>query len=1141
MYSTDYNRQSNSETEFYYSGVFPDNTAKAQNMPGNIRRDFEPFKNFLQRSIKSKENATSVGAQFVLPEKEQNLKLCDTLIRIKRAAPLEFSIIVPDLRLYRLRFASGEDDITVSEFKEISIGRDSVIWKKGNFCEWCQENIIIELQDSEEENQKVKVWFDDDSDKNAVLRKIDFSDSSFYDFRNGSDCKISGSRIENGRVYFSYTGKVPEFIFLFNHDFETRKEGSDQPSVPEVQFMVENKNTEIQYLKNDYCLVRNKIIQKKNKGILKINGQKTEYDICQNSEVNEYIHNDHLHAASGGFFCILDEKLTDDDIRYNGIHFKKITNNTENWKLKLKDRQGKNVGTVIELVEDDDFKNDVYSNLDVLFAESTTELSDDSNSKNTDRRKFAIGWTDENNSLMEIAEKDKKGNLLKTDFTSLKPKKLYAVSDVFQLKKQICSINKLLYKPMPDHRPLLELTEKKEFAEWNNIAPVSIEQWYVLKDNSYEGVEQQREFVKRALGTPDFAFLDGPPGSGKTTAILEIISQAVMQGKKLMLAASTNAAVDNILERLPGLPSDVQNKILAVRIGSRERTSENVEKYTVAAVANPDVRNEIITRSNLVCSTIYGILQHPSFNLSDRIQPAVPLYDYLIIDEASKTTFQDFLVPALYAKHWILSGDLNQLTPYTEQEDLEGALKENMAFPQEYQFIWTVLLLLKKQKHIFNTIKLCIPISSKYLQAALKLTASDKFFLENMPVCILAKNHFSDDNSYDNLVTKDDLIKGDKKTVCFFGSKVLFVEDSLYEEIESYLSSDFVPVLSKKNDYYCLAQNAVIDKDVNLSICKETCHSFNDVKNAVEQEVKEHSWAREIIWRLCRLQELFLSKDEEKLKYYEKQVDTLLSEYKKDTVSEEIALIKSIALPSVLQLLQNGVSDDVVKNKKQTALNKGMPENEFDKRHCILEYQHRMHPEISSFSRKHFYRENALKDPEAIKKQRDWNCDIWGESHSVWKNISGHGKCMTKNEAEAQFIKDDINRFMNWSSHNPNTNDKNQNWSIAVLTYYKGQERELKKEIKDLFNNPRERNYYLNPEKHIEVKIFTVDKFQGQEADVVYISMVKSGDVSVGFMDSPNRLNVALTRARFQRIIVGNHYCFSNCKSSLLRDLANEI
>ena len=69
----------------------------------------------------------------------------------------------------------------------------------------------------------------------------------------------------------------------------------------------------------------------------------------------------------------------------------------------------------------------------------------------------------------------------------------------------------------------------------------------------------------------------------------------------------------------------------------------------------------ILDSANLVGGTAIGILQHPGIK-SGVGKP----FDVMIVDEASKVTFLDFLVPALHAKKWILVGDVNQLSPYTE-------------------------------------------------------------------------------------------------------------------------------------------------------------------------------------------------------------------------------------------------------------------------------------------------------------------------------------------------------------------------------------------------------------------------------------------------------------------------------------------
>ena len=60
----------------------------------------------------------------------------------------------------------------------------------------------------------------------------------------------------------------------------------------------------------------------------------------------------------------------------------------------------------------------------------------------------------------------------------------------------------------------------------------------------------QQEAVAFALAAGDVAIIHGPPGTGKTTTVVELIRQAVARGEKVLACAASNMAVDNLLERL---------------------------------------------------------------------------------------------------------------------------------------------------------------------------------------------------------------------------------------------------------------------------------------------------------------------------------------------------------------------------------------------------------------------------------------------------------------------------------------------------------------------------------------------------------------------------------------------------------------
>lgn len=280
--------------------------------------------------------------------------------------------------------------------------------------------------------------------------------------------------------------------------------------------------------------------------------------------------------------------------------------------------------------------------------------------------------------------------------------------NTYGLSRQLNAIKQLQNKPQPHHRPLLKLFESHDHAKWEQSRYLSaLEntafQWHVLKPQSPEetlrpGTQSQRTFVAQALHTPDFAVLEGPPGSGKTTAICELILQLMAQNKRVLLCASTHVAVDNVLE---GLFEDGKHKdkVIAVRIGDRNNISESVREYQYEKIKNTyktrlkdfltkqtklqpaqkllldalnanksdTIERIILDSANLVCGTTIGILQHPDIKSRNReIEP----FDMLIIDEASKTTFPEFLVPAMLAKRWILVGDPKQLSPYVDDEEI---------------------------------------------------------------------------------------------------------------------------------------------------------------------------------------------------------------------------------------------------------------------------------------------------------------------------------------------------------------------------------------------------------------------------------------------------------------------------------------
>jgi superfamily I DNA and/or RNA helicase len=85
----------------------------------------------------------------------------------------------------------------------------------------------------------------------------------------------------------------------------------------------------------------------------------------------------------------------------------------------------------------------------------------------------------------------------------------------------------------------------------------------------------QRQAVGFALSAEDVAVLHGPPGSGKTTTVVELIRRAVRQGQRVLVCAPSNLAVDNVLERLLAWSEK------AVRLGHPARVLPALREHTL--------------------------------------------------------------------------------------------------------------------------------------------------------------------------------------------------------------------------------------------------------------------------------------------------------------------------------------------------------------------------------------------------------------------------------------------------------------------------------------------------------------------------------------------------------------------------------
>jgi superfamily I DNA and/or RNA helicase len=100
--------------------------------------------------------------------------------------------------------------------------------------------------------------------------------------------------------------------------------------------------------------------------------------------------------------------------------------------------------------------------------------------------------------------------------------------------------------------------------------------------------ESQRRAIEFAASARDIAVIHGPPGTGKTTTVVELIRQSVQRGLKVLACAPSNTGVDNLLEKL------VANRIRVARLGHPARVQESLQEYTLDALVESDPATKVV-------------------------------------------------------------------------------------------------------------------------------------------------------------------------------------------------------------------------------------------------------------------------------------------------------------------------------------------------------------------------------------------------------------------------------------------------------------------------------------------------------------------------------------------------------------------
>ena len=117
--------------------------------------------------------------------------------------------------------------------------------------------------------------------------------------------------------------------------------------------------------------------------------------------------------------------------------------------------------------------------------------------------------------------------------------------------------------------------------------------------------DSQKDAIRFALSSREVALIHGPPGTGKTHTLIELILQLVQRKKRLLVCGPSNISVDNIVERL------APHKVPIVRLGHPARllpsvldhSLEVLTKTSDAAELVNDIRQELDDKQASITKT----------------------------------------------------------------------------------------------------------------------------------------------------------------------------------------------------------------------------------------------------------------------------------------------------------------------------------------------------------------------------------------------------------------------------------------------------------------------------------------------------------------------------------------------------------
>ncbi len=632
-----------------------------------------------------------------------------------------------------------------------------------------------------------------------------------------------------------------------------------------------------------------------------------------------------------------------------------------------------------------------------------------------------------------------------------------------------------------------------------------------LQQKKYPPNKSQMDAICAGINTKDVFLVMGPPGTGKTTVILEWVKYFVTQEhKRVLVSSQNNKAVDNVLARIAEEPD-----IDIIRVGSEAKLQSEVIPFMFEnKVAS--LRRSIAEDTDAKCRQL-DALNKEWQAFGERMEEIRRLYVQLTL---AHTRLQEKLKTELLPHYRLLR---------TTQKSLDGHEMHKKAL---YALMQKLAEQLLKHENATGLSRFFTGFGYK------KKSAQMKEYLSQWDALMQTEQQLKERylqerqtylQHYLRLLSNDYREYNDKRHAYQADFARLSVKPARDEADIWDLFRDARAVPLRSADDCTAQQQAILSAQARLAKLRRTLVAWKE-----DMESKQNYALNEIVLESVDLvgatciginsQKRFANLDFDVTIIDEAGQIQVHNALVPMSVSNKLIMLgdhKQIPPTADKELVKLCEQNDVDPSLLSMSLFEKMYNDLPDSNKMMLDTQYRMPAEIADTISEWFY-DGEYYSPD-FKRNLESQISKLSDKPYVIIDTSGEKgrfetpvpKAGSYNQMETDIIADIIRHI----ASEPDADLK----EIGVISAYKSQVKRIKATL----------NTFL-PKAVTNEMVATLDSYQGQERDIIFYSFTKTSTIDeeerrIGFLNELRRLNVAMTRCKKMLVLVGDMEFLGSC------------